>query len=216
MKLTWDQKGKRFYETGLSKGVLYPQDDKGLYPKGVAWNGLTSVTDSPEGAESTDLYADDIKYASFRSAETRNGTIEAYTYPDEFAECDGSAEVAPGVTIGQQTRKAFGLSYVTKIGNDVSDDVGYKIHLVYGATVSPSETQHETINDSPDAVAFSWDYETTPVEVPGYKPTATMTIDSTKVEADKLKKLEDALYGTEDKEANLPTPEEVIKMISAA
>ncbi len=213
-KLVWDKVGERFYETGTSKGVLYPQDSTGAYPKGVVWNGLTAVTESPSGAEATDLYADDIKYASLRSAETFGGTIEAYTYPDEFAACDGSAEVAKGVTIGQQSRNSFGLSYVTQIGNDTStsEDDGYKLHIVYGATASPSEKAYTTINDSPEAITFSWELSTTPVNVPGHKPTATIVINSLKADAAKLKALEDILYGTEEGEPRLPLPEEIITL----
>lgn len=211
-KLEWDKVGERFYETGTSNGVLYPQDATGKYPKGVVWNGLTAVTESPSGAEANDLYADDIKYASLRSAETFGATIEAYMYPDEFAACDGSAEVADGVMIGQQSRNSFGLSYKTTIGNDTSTeaDDGYKLHLVYGATASPSEKAYTTINDSPEAITFSWELTTTPVPVPGHKPTATIIIDSLKADSDKLKDLEDILYGTEDTEARLPLPEEII------
>lgn len=212
--LVWDQSGEKLYETGTKKGVLYPMSETGTYPKGVAWNGLTAVTESPSGAEATDLYADDIKYLSLMSAEEFGGTIEAYMYPDEFAECDGSAEPTPGVMIGQQSRKAFGMSYVTTIGNDVKgNDYGYKIHLIYGMKVSPSERGYQTINDSPEAITFSWEFTTTPVNVTGFKPTACLTIDSTKVDAEKLKTLEAKLYGGESTEAQLPLPDEVISML---
>ena len=212
--LVWDQTGEKLYETGTKKGVLYPMSESGTYPKGVAWNGLTAVTESPSGAEATDLYADDIKYLSLMSAEEFGGTIEAYMYPDEFAECDGSAEPTAGVTIGQQSRKAFGMSYVTTIGNDVKgNDYGYKIHLIYGMKVSPSERGYQAINDTPEAITFSWEFTTVPVNVTGFKPTACITIDSTKVNAEKLKTLEDKLYGAEATEAQLPLPDEVISML---
>lgn len=215
--LVWDQTGEKLYETGTKKGVLYPMSETGTYPKGVAWNGLTAVTESPSGAEATDLYADDIKYLSLMSAEEFGGTIEAYMYPDEFAECDGSAEPTPGVMIGQQSRKAFGMSYVTTVGNDVKgNDYGYKIHLLYGMKVSPSERGYQTINDSPEAITFSWEFTTTPVNVTGFKPTACLTIDSTKVNPEKLKTLEDKLYGAEAVEAQLPLPNEVISMLQGA
>lgn len=212
-KLVWDQVGERLYETGTKKGVLYPFEGN-AYAKGVAWNGLTAVTESPSGAEATAIYADDIKYLNLRSAEEFGATIEAYTYPDEFAECDGSAYIAPGIKIGQQKRKMFGFSYTTTLGNDTEgDDHGYKIHLVYGATASPSEKSYQTINDSPEAITFSWEVATTPVEVKGFKPTATLEIDSTKVDADKLKALEDILYGTENAEPRLPLPDEVVALV---
>ena len=215
MKLVWDEVGKRFFETGVDRGVLYPQDEEGDYGTGVVWNGLTAVTESPSGAELTDLWADNIKYASLRSAENFGATVEAYTYPDEFAECDGSAEIATGVTIGQQSRKPFGLSYRTKIGSDTDTELkGYKIHLVYGATASPSEKAYATINESPDAITFSWELSTTPVPVPGFKPTASITIDSTKVPEAKLKSIEDLLYGTESETAKLPLPAEIITLLS--
>ena len=212
-KLVWDQVGERLYETGTKKGVLYPFESN-AYAKGVAWNGLTAVTKSPSGAEATAIYADDIKYLNLRSAEEFGATIEAYTYPDEFAECDGSAYIAPGIKIGQQKRKMFGFSYTTTVGNDTEgDDHGYKIHLVYGATASPSEKSYQTINDSPEAITFSWEVATTPVEVKGFKPTATLEIDSTKVDADKLTALEDILYGTENAEPRLPLPDEVVALV---
>ena len=216
-KIVWDQTGERFYETGVKKGVLYPMAAGGTYPKGVAWNGLTAVTESPSGAEATPLYADDIKYLTLMSVEEFGGTIEAYTYPKEFEECDGSAELAKGATIGQQPRKAFGFSYVTTIGNDVdSNKHGYKLHLVYGALASPSEKAYSTINDSPEAITFSWEFTTTPVAVAGFEPTACITIDSTKVDAAKLTALEAKLYGAETQEATLPLPNEVATLLSTA
>lgn len=212
-KLVWDQTGERLFETGVKQGVLYPQEG-GIYPKGVAWNGLTAVTESPSGAEATPLYADDIKYLNLLSNEEFGATIEAYTYPDEFASCDGSAEIAPGVVIGQQKRKAFGLSYKTTLGNDVdSYDHGYKLHLVYGALATPTEKAYATINDSPEAITFSWEITTTPVAVKGFKPTAIVTVDSTKVAAEKLASLEEILYGTDDQEARLPLPDEVAELL---
>lgn len=197
-KLTWDATGDRLYETGVKQGVLYPLSASGLYDHGVAWNGLTAVTESPSGAEATALYADDIKYLSLYSAEEFGATIEAYTYPDEFAECDGSATIADGVTIGQQERKTFGLAYRTTLGNDVeSNDYGYKLHLIYGGKASPSEKAYATINDSPEAITFSWEVTTTPVNVEGMKPTASLVIDSTKADAGKLAALEKILYGSD-------------------
>ena len=189
-KLVWDKIGEHIYETGVDRGVLYPQEN-GKYPNGVAWNGLTGVTESPSGADATDMYADNQKYLSLRAAETFGATIEAYTYPDEFAECDGSAALADGVKIGQQTRKAFGFSYRTLIGNDTEGtDKGYIIHLVYGATASPSSKTRSSVNESPEAVTFSWEISTTPVNVTGFKPTATIEIDSTKISAKALKAIE--------------------------
>lgn len=214
-KLVWDQTGERLYETGVKKGVLYPQASNGAYPKGVAWNGLTGVTEAPSGAEATPLYADDIKYLNLISTEELGGTIEAYTYPDEFAECDGSASIATGVYIGQQPRKTFGMSYVTTLGNDVeSNAYGYKIHLIYGALAAPSEKPYSTINDSPEAITFSWDFSTTPVSVDGFKPTASIVIDSTKVDPIKLAALEKILYGDTEVEARLPLPNEVATTLS--
>ena len=216
-KLTWDQTGERFYETGVKQGVLYPQAEGGTYPKGVAWNGLTAVTESPSGAEATPLYADDIKYLNLMSAEEFGATIEAYTYPDEFAQCDGSAEIAKGVSIGQQARKAFGMSYKTTLGNDVAkNDYGYKLHLIYGALAAPSEKAYATINDSPEAITFSWEVTTTPVSVKGFKPTANITIDSTKVDKEKLAALEAILYGGDSDEPRLPLPDEVATLMKAA
>lgn len=214
-RIAWDEIGERFYETGVDHGVLYPQEE-GLYPKGVAWNGLTAVTQSPSGAEANPQFADNTKYLNLVSAEEFAATVEAFTYPDEFAECDGSAQPVPGVYIGQQNRKNFGLSYRTKIGNDTDgQDHGYKLHLVWGATAAPSERGYQTVNDSPEAITLSWEVSTTPVNVTGYKPTASMEIDSTKVDKEKLKSLEDVLYGTENQEARLPMPDEVIEMLKA-
>ena len=215
-KLVWDETGKRLYETGVKNGVLYPQDSTGAYPKGVAWNGLTAVTQSPSGAEATPLYADDMKYLNLYSAEEFGATVEAYTYPDEFAECDGSAELAKGVMIGQQPRKAFGLVYKTVIGNDVKNNkYGYKLHLIYGAMASPSEKAYATINDSPEAITFSWEITTTPVSVTGFEPTAYIEIDSTKAEPTKLAKLEEKLFGSATEEATLPLPNEVATLMTA-
>ena len=214
-KLVWDQTGERLYETGVKKGVLYPQKAGGTYADGVAWNGLTAVTESPSGAEVTPLYADDIKYLNLLSTEEFGATIEAYTYPDEFGQCDGSANIATGVSIGQQSRKAFGLSYRTTLGNDVDgNDFGYKIHIIYGAKAAPSEKGYQTINDSPEAISFSWEISTTPVEVTGFKPTAKVVIDSTKVDATKLAALEDILYGTESAEPRLPLPDEIATLMA--
>ncbi len=215
-KLTWDNTGERIFETGVKQGVLYPIQSDGKYTKGVAWNGLTAVTESPSGAEATALYADDIKYLNLLSNEEFGATIEAYTYPDEFAECDGSAELAPGVMIGQQKRKIFGLCYRTTIGNDVEgNDYGYKLHLVYGCLAAPSEKGYSTINDNPDAITFSWEVSTTPVNVAGFKPTSQITIDSTKVDPTKLAALEAILYGSAETEAKLPLPDEVATTMSA-
>lgn len=212
-KLVWDANGERFYETGIKMGVLYVQS-AGAYPKGVVWNGLTAVTESPSGAEATPLYADDTKYLNLMSNEDFGATIEAYTYPDEFAECDGSASLATGVYIGQQSRKSFGMCYRTTLGNDSElTDYGYKLHLIYGALAAPSEKAYSTINDSPEAITFSWEINTTPVNVTGHKPTSCVTIDSTKVDADKLKALEDILYGTESEEARLPLPDEIAQIM---
>lgn len=216
-KLVWDQSGQRFYETGVKMGVLYVQDASGAYPKGVAWNGLTAVNETPSGAEATPLYADDIKYLNLRSAEDFGATIEAYTYPEEFEACDGSAELAPGVKIGQQARNAFGLCYRTVVGNDIAgNDFGYKLHIIYGATAAPSEKAYSTINDSPEAITFSWEVNCTPVEVDGFKPTASLIIDSTKVDAEKLAALEAKLYGDESTEAMLPLPAEIAEMFKEA
>lgn len=219
-KLVWDKTGERLYETGVDRGVLYVQSN-GTYPNGVAWNGLTAVTESPSGAEPTPLYADNIKYLNLISAEEFGCTIEAYTYPEEFAECDGSAELATGVTIGQQARKTFGLSYRTKIGNDAAGDkFGYKLHLIYGGLASPSEKAYASINDSPEAITFSWEVSTTPVSVDGHSPTASITIDSTKVEPTKLAALEEILYGKDGEgasgtEPRLPLPSEIATLFTA-
>ena len=214
-KLVWDATGERLYETGVKMGVLYVQD-KGAYPKGVAWNGLTSVTESPSGAEATPLYADDIKYLNLMSTEEFGASIEAYMYPDEFAECDGSAALTAGVYIGQQPRKTFGLCYRTTLGNDTeSNNYGYKLHLIYGALAAPSEKAYSTINDSPEAITFSWELTTTPVNVTDHKPTASITIDSTKVDKQKLAALEEILYGSESVEARLPLPDEIAALMAA-
>lgn len=214
MKLAWDTTGERLYETGLDRGVLYPQNADGLYSKGIAWNGLTSVEESPSGAEPSPIYANNKKYLNLLSSEEYASTIEAFTYPDEFEECDGSKEIATGVYIGQQNRKVFGLSYRTLIGNDTEgNEHGYKINLVYGCLAAPSEKGHTSINNSPEAITFSWEVSTTPVEVTGFKPTAILTINSTKVDSTKLKSLEDILYGTDDVEAKLPSPDEIIALI---
>lgn len=221
-KITWDNVGERFYETGVKNGVLYVYDTEEMkYGKGVAWNGLTAVTESPSGAEATALYADDIKYLNLMSNEEFGGTIEAYTYPDEFKACNGEVDLIPGVTIGAQGRKTFGFCYRTTLGNDTDgNDYGYKIHLVYGALAAVSEKAYATINDSPEAITFSWEFTTTPVavEVNGktYKPTACITIDSTKVGAENLAALEAKLYGTESEEAALPTPAEIYTLLGGA
>ena len=213
MRIVWDEVGKRLYETALRNGILYLQNANGTYPMGYPWNGLTAVNESPSGAESNPLYADGIKYADLISAEIFGATLEAYTYPDEFAVCDGSVEVAPGVTVTQQTRKAFGLVYVSSIGNDVDGpDFGYKINMIYGAKAAPSEKARATVNDSPEAMTLSWELSTTPVSVPGLKPTAMMVINSTKIPADKLKLLEDVLYGTDSTDPRLPLPNEIIEI----
>lgn len=217
-KLVWDKTGEHFYETGVDHGVLYPQATGGTYPKGVAWNGLTTVTESPSGAEPTPLYADNIKYLNLLSVEEFAATVEAYTYPDEFAECDGSKDLVDGVTIGQQKRKAFGMCYRTKLGNDVDGDShGYKLHIIYGAMAAPSEKAYATINDSPEAITFSWELSTTPVAVSGAQPTASLIIDSTKVDPAKLAALEVILYGKDPTtsggndgvDPRLPLPDEI-------
>lgn len=215
MKLAWDKIGEHFYETGVDHGVLYPSLGSS-YGNGVAWNGLTAVNESPSGADSNDQYADNIKYLSLRAAEDFGATIEAFTYPKEFEICDGSAEVAPGVLIGQQARRSFGFSYRTLLGNDTAQqDYGYKLHLVYGCTASPSERSYSTVNESPEPINFSWEITTIPVDVPGFKPTAILTIDSNKCRKSALKKLEDILYGTDTTAARLPMPEEVIQIMNA-
>lgn len=223
MKLVWDKTGEHFYETGVKNGVLYPMSANGTYPKGVAWNGLTAITESPSGAEATALYADDIKYLNLMSNEEFGATVEAYTYPDEFAECDGSASLTEGVYISQQARKTFGLCYRTTLGNDAKgNDYGYKLHIIYGAMASPSEKAYSTINDSPDAITFSWELSTTPVAVANFKPTASLTIDSTKVNAAKLTALEEILYGKDGTgedhttgavDPRLPLPDEIATLM---
>lgn len=215
-KLVWDQSGKRLFETGVSNGVLYVRNSAGEYPLGVPWNGLTAVTESPSGAEATPLYADNTKYLSLMSNEEFGATIEAYTYPDEFAECDGSAELGAGVMIGQQTRKYFGLAYKTIIGNDTDGNAhGYKLHLIYGAQAAPSEKAYATINDSPEAITFSWELTTSPIEVTGLKPTASLVIDSTKIDAVSLAAIEALLFGGAVVEASLPTPDEILALLPA-
>lgn len=226
MKLVWDKTGEHFYETGVKNGVLYPMSASGTYPKGVAWNGLTAITESPSGAEATALYADDIKYLNLMSNEEFGATVEAYTYPDEFAECDGSASLTEGVYIGQQARKTFGLCYRTTLGNDAKgNDYGYKLHIIYGAMASPSEKAYSTINDSPDAITFSWELSTTPVAVANFKPTASLTIDSTKVDVAKLTALEEILYGKDGTgedhttgavDPRLPLPDEIATLMKAS
>lgn len=216
-KLKWDQTGEKLYETGVSNGVLYLQDAQGAYSKGVAWNGLTAVTESPSGAEPTALFADNIKYLNLMSNEEFAATVEAYMYPDEFMECDGSKEVAKGVYAGQQARKTFGMCYKTILGNDAKgEEYGYKLHFIYGALASPSEKAYATVNDSPEAITFSWELSTTPVEVPNGKPTACITIDSTKCDPTKLSALENIIYGSEETEARLPLPTELATLMAAA
>lgn len=218
-RLVWDKTGERFYETGVNQCVLYPQVG-GAYPKGVAWNGITAINESPSGAEATPLYADNIKYLNLISAEELAASIEAYMYPEEFEKCDGTAEIASGVTIGQQTRQAFGLCYKTIVGNDAeSNDHGYKLHIIYGCLAAPSEKAYSTINDSPEAITFSWEVNTTPVNVTGGKPTASITIDSRKADPEKLAALEDILYGKDsepESTARLPLPDEIASLMAAA
>ena len=224
MKLQWDKAGERFWETGVSKGVLFPMTAPGVYGAGVPWNGLVNVTQSPSGAEPSAIYADNIKYLNLMSVEELEASIEAYTYPDEFATCDGSAVVAAGAKIGQQARKMFALAYQTKIGNDLDPELGYKIHIIYGCLAGPSEKSHDTVNDSPEAMTFSWDLTTTPVDVAGFKPTASIEIDSTKTTPANLAALELILYGkdavTEPVEAavaaRLVLPNEVISILGLA
>lgn len=216
-KIVWDKTGERLYETGVDHGVLFVQGENGEYNKGVAWNGITAVTESPSGAESNPVWADNIKYLNLISVEEFAATIEAYMYPEEFEACDGSASPAPGIKIGQQARKPFGFSYRTLVGNDVEgQEHGYKLHIIYNAVAAPSERAYATVNDSPEAITFSWEISTTPVEVEGYKPTAHIEIDSTKVAPEKLSALEAMLYGSESEEATLPTPAEIIEMFKAA
>ena len=213
-KLVWDQAGQKFFETGVSNGVLYVSDGQGGYLKGVAWNGLTSVAENPSGAESNPVYADNIKYLNIISAEEFGATIEAYTYPDEFMECDGSAQVVAGVNIGQQARKSFGISYRTRVGNDVAgDNLGYKIHVIYNCQAAPSGKTYSTVNESPEAITFSWEVTTTPVPVDGFRPTATVVFDSTKLDAEKMAAVENALYGSADSEAGLPSIEELLALV---
>ena len=214
-KLEWDKSGEKLYETGVKNCALYVFKNN-AYDKGIAWNGITGITESPSGAEASPLYADDIKYLNLISNEDFGATLEAYTYPKEFEECDGTAEISNGVSIGQQNRKTFGLVYKTTLGNDVDGNShGYKIHVIYGCLAAPSEKAYASINDSPEAITFSWELSTTPVEVNGFKPTSTITIDSTKIEAEKLKKLEDKLYGSETGEATLLLPNEIMALLSA-
>lgn len=216
-KLVWDQFGKRLYETGVDHGVLYPIQTGGVYSKGVAWNGLTAVTESPSGADVNDIYADNMKYLGLVGAEKFGATVEAYTYPDEFAECDGSVELVKGATIGQQNRKVFGMVYRTVIGNDVDgNEHGYKLHLIYGATAAPSEKAYNTINEDPEAITFSWELSTTPVNVTGHKPTASLTIDSTKADPTKLAELEKILFGDTETEPRLPLPDEITQLLNVA
>lgn len=216
-KLVWDQSGKRLYETGVDHGVLYPIQTGGVYSKGVAWNGLTAVTESPSGADVNDIYADNMKYLGLVGAEKFGATVEAYTYPDEFAECDGSVELVKGATIGQQNRKVFGMVYRTVIGNDVDgNEHGYKLHLIYGATAAPSEKAYNTINEDPEAITFSWELSTTPVNVTGHKPTASLTIDSTKADPAKLAELEKILFGDTETEPHLPLPDEIAQLLNVA
>lgn len=216
-KLVWDQSGKRLYETGVDHGVLYPIQTGGVYSKGVAWNGLTAVTESPSGADVNDIYADNMKYLGLMGAEKFGATVEAYTYPDEFAECDGSIELVKGATIGQQNRKVFGMVYRTVIGNDVDgNEHGYKLHLIYGATAAPSEKAYNTINEDPEAITFSWELSTTPVNVTGHKPTASLTIDSTKADPTKLAELEKILFGDTETEPRLPLPDEIAQLLNVA
>lgn len=213
MKIKWDQNGERYYETGVDRGVLYPQLNN-AYPLGVAWNGLSTVEESPSGAEANPIYADNIKYLNLISVEEFGATVTAYTYPDEFAECDGSVEVADGVQIGQQTRKLFGLTYRTIKGNDSKlNEYGYKIHIIYNCLAAPSGKSYSTVNDSPEAIEFSWELTTTPIPLEGYKPTATIVVDSTKTAPAKLKALEDILYGTESTDPRLPLPDEIVGLM---
>ncbi len=217
-RLNWDAIGEHWFETGVDHGVFYPVDlETNRYGTGVVWNGLTAVTESPEGAEPNDQYADNIKYLTLRSAETFGATIEAFTYPDEFEPCDGTAVLGEGVNIGQQNRQAFGFCYRTLKGNDTQgQDAGYILHLVYGCTVSPSERAYQTVNDSPEAMTFSWELDSTPVNVTGHKPTSLVTIDSTETTEAKMKKIEDYLYGTETTEPRFPMPDEVVSIMEAA
>jgi hypothetical protein len=216
-KLVWDAEGQKTYETGVEKCVLYLRASNGTYPKGVAWNGIATISENPSGAEASSLYADNKKYLSLMSTEELALSVEAYTYPEEYAECDGSAQAIDGVHVAQQRRKSFGLCYKTLFGNDTEGtDHGYKLHLVYGCLASPSEKQFSSVNESPEAISFSWEINTTPIDVKGFKPTALIIIDSTKVNAAKLKALEDTLYGTDTTEAKLPLPNEVLTILGVA
>lgn len=213
--LVWDKTGERFYETGVKNCALYVQDSNGAYPKGVAWNGISSISENPSGAEASPIYADDTKYLNLISNEEFAASIEAYTYPDEFAECDGSAELASGIVLGQQPRKRFGLVYKTTLGNDIeNNEYGYKLHIIYNATAAPSQKSYSTINNSPEAITFSWELSTIPVNVTGHKPTASITIDSTKITEANLKKLEDALFGTATTNPYLPLPDAILALVS--
>jgi hypothetical protein len=215
-RLIWDEVGQRFFETGVKNGVLYVQDNDGSYKNGVVWNGLTAVTESPSGAEETPLYADDVKYLTLRSAEEFGATVEAYTYPEEFEQCDGSASIADGVTIGQQARRAFGLCYRTSVGNDIQgQNFSYKLHLIYGCTVAPSEKSYSTINDNPEAITFSWELSTVPVPVDGFSPTASLVIDASKVDEGKMQQLENALFGDAENEATLLLPNQIMELMKA-
>lgn len=213
-RLIWDEVGQRFFETGVKNGVLYVQNNDGSYANGVVWNGLTAITESPSGAEETPLYADDVKYLTLRSAEEFGATIEAFTYPEEFEQCDGSAQIAEGITVGQQARKAFGLCYRTAVGNDIQgQEFSYKLHIIYGCTVAPSEKSYSTINDNPEAITFSWELSTVPVPVDGFKPTASLVIDANKVDAGKLQLLENALFGDAENEATLLLPNQIMELM---
>ena len=215
-RLIWDEVGQRFFETGVKNGVLYVQNNDGSYANGVVWNGLTAITESPSGAEETPLYADDVKYLTLRSAEEFGATIEAFTYPEEFEQCDGSAQIAEGITVGQQARKAFGLCYRTAVGNDIQgQEFSYKLHIIYGCTVAPSEKSYSTINDNPEAITFSWELSTVPVPVDGFKPTASLVIDANKVDAGKLQLLENALFGDSENEATLLLPNQIMELMKA-
>jgi hypothetical protein len=216
-KLAWDETGKRFYETGVDRGVLFVQDTSGTYTSGIAWNGLTSVTESPTGAEITPQYADNVKYLNLTSVEEFGATIEAYTYPEQFGVCDGTASPSDGLLLGQQARRRFGFAYRTRLGNDlVGTDLGYKLHIIYGAYAAPSEKAYATVNDSPEALTFSWEITTNAVDVTGYKPTASLTIDSTKLTSTKLTELENILYGTVGVDARLPLPDEIVTLLGAS
>ena len=215
-RLIWDEVGQRFFETGVKNGVIYVQNNDGSYANGVVWNGLTAITESPSGAEETPLYADDVKYLTLRSAEEFGATIEAFTYPEEFEQCDGSATIADGITVGQQARRAFGLCYRTAVGNDIQgQEFSYKLHIIYGCTVAPSEKSYSTINDNPEAITFSWELSTVPVPVDGFKPTASLVIDANKVDAGKLQLLENALFGDAENEATLLLPNQIMELMKA-